>query len=145
MSSPSEPASEPASKPNPVETIEDMLRMFPVVLAGLVLSFGYVDHKAETEKRKITLNASISTNTWWNYIGSKYCKDCGQFRDVIYDGSQFRVACQGFGSFGRHRPCREVKYTICDCINCSACKWGVCNKKHRWCEHCNSVKSILDR
>jgi hypothetical protein len=133
-------AQEPVAQ-EPVEDIHSILGLyFPKDIVTLI---EWVNHEENTRNFKLLVNAKICQIS--RYHSNQYCRDCGQLRDMIYDGSQFRIACQGFGSFGRHRPCREVKYTVCDCIICSACKWGVCNKKHRWCENCNGVKSILDR
>ena len=126
----------------PVETIEDMLHMFPDVLSFLVLSFGYVDHEAETRKRKMYLNAEILKPSARHARRSGYyCTHCGNLLRIMLNGAPLRIVCQGVSIFGRNCLCREAKYNVCDHYDCLDCirGIGICRGQHSHCKLCKDT------
>ena len=115
---------------------------FPKVIAEMIAK-EWFDHETNTKRLKTLLNPEIvaggpGIREFWfgslNIAFGFYCPECGGHKSKLLDEGRFRNRCKGCDE----TSCREVKFTVCDCHDCSDCirGIGICRGYHRQCREC---------
>ena len=100
-----------------------------------------------------SLNVEIGNKVFWSdnkafwcggfleVVSDNYCADCGQHKTRRVDSGRFSIGCRvgPVFSWEEQKPCREVKFTICDCHDCEMCEANMCIGNHRQCTDCTGT------